>query len=619
MDSAPRAAQRSALPVRYLLRNTTFFLLVALLQLPSGPDLHAAEKKETRPPLVVPPPPVPQQVKVPRGRKIDVPLRIFGKQNEPLRYLIRNQPTHGKVTAPRVTDREVSTVTYEPPADLAITADSFTYSVQTSAGVSAPVAVTIAITDEPPRLIMPNALDFGEVIVGNAVARELQLRNGGGGMASGELRLEAPWKTEGANTYRLGADESAAFKVLFTPAEAGEFRGEIRFTSAPEHTTLVRGTAAMPVAAIPSAVELKQEAGSTERSGAFELVNRTDEERVFQVRSGGRLITPTTVTVPPQGRISVTLKVPAADVSLARESLRIEASGFSLEVPVRAAAAEAMLQVTPPSLPFGRLDARRGGQLPISVKNVGGKPVKVGGEIALPFSLAPVELELGPGEEKQLAVTLQPGSGGNFRTWLKLTGGSSISEIEVTAELVEATVSQRPRATAKRTNTTGRTAPSIEEPTPWMPDLELAKTIQVKEVKPTSAKLEWPADLSPTRNFRIERLMLLLNSAGEPQTVWRHVPTVAFSQEGTSAVARVTELHPQQSQTLRVVPLNAAGDPLKSLFRVDFFTPPKARLFPKPGLLTWLILGLVICVGAVFWKRARARKEFSPAKTQRLV
>jgi hypothetical protein len=86
---------------------------------------------------------MPQKVTVPRGRKIDIPLRIYGRQREQLRYLIKAPPVHGKLSEPRAIERESSIVTYEPP-DLAVTSERSTFSVQISAGVSARVEVAIA-------------------------------------------------------------------------------------------------------------------------------------------------------------------------------------------------------------------------------------------------------------------------------------------------------------------------------------------------------------------------------------------------------------------------------------------------------------------------------------------
>ena len=125
---------------------------------------------------------------MPRGEPAEIALRIYGVKNEPLKYLIRAAPKYGKLTEPRVAEREVSVVTYMPPADLAITRDRFTYAVQNGAGVSAAVEVAITIVDQPPDLALPGALDFGTMLAGATAAKTLEIRNRGGGMAEGNAK-----------------------------------------------------------------------------------------------------------------------------------------------------------------------------------------------------------------------------------------------------------------------------------------------------------------------------------------------------------------------------------------------------------------------------------------------
>ena len=113
----------------------------------------AAEKKKATPIMApAPPPAMPQNVRVTRGKAVDIPLRTFGRHSEQLRYVIKSLPAHGGLSEPRVVDREASMVTYEPPADFAVKNDRFLFSVKTSVGVSAPVEVNIAIVDEMPML-----------------------------------------------------------------------------------------------------------------------------------------------------------------------------------------------------------------------------------------------------------------------------------------------------------------------------------------------------------------------------------------------------------------------------------------------------------------------------------
>jgi hypothetical protein len=187
---------------------------------------------------------MPQNVRVTRGKAVDIPLRTFGRHSEQLRYVIKSLPAHGRLSEPRVVDREASIVTYQPPVDFAVKNDRFLFSVKTSVGVSAPVEVNIAIVDEAPVLSIPAALDFGSIPAG---AGRQGVRAGGPRRWPRGRRAEsarAHGRSRGAAVTR--SPRARAISRSFAPAEAG-FRGEIVFTSDREHSTAPDGTAAMPV------------------------------------------------------------------------------------------------------------------------------------------------------------------------------------------------------------------------------------------------------------------------------------------------------------------------------------------------------------------------------------
>ncbi|RYD82430.1 MAG: hypothetical protein EOP84_09385, partial [Verrucomicrobiaceae bacterium] len=89
----------------------------------------AADRKERKAePLPTPPPqPVEQTVKVRRGETLTIPLRIYGSQRESLRFLIRKETEHGKLSEPKPRGREAAMVTYTPPVDLEVVRDQFSY------------------------------------------------------------------------------------------------------------------------------------------------------------------------------------------------------------------------------------------------------------------------------------------------------------------------------------------------------------------------------------------------------------------------------------------------------------------------------------------------------------
>jgi hypothetical protein len=162
------------------------------------------------------------------------------------------------------------------------------------------------------------------------------------------------------------------------------------------------------------------------------------------------------------------------------------------------------------------------------------------------------------------------------------------------------------RPSREETPETKRPAP-VADPVdlpPWTPDLNIAKAIRVTDVTPTSANLEWPVELNGSAKFRIDRLILTRDSAKVLRNSWVEIPKTTFSRQGPIWTAHLAGLHPQQSQTVRIVPLDAEGVAGEALFRLDFYTLPQ-RALPRPSLLSTLIF-VLFAIGAVtLWKRIR--------------
>ena len=121
-----------------------------------------------------PPQPVEQKVTVRRGGSVEIPLKIYGTRAQTLSWIVKQPPARGRLSEVRATGAESAVVTYRPPADLGVVSDRFAFSVRSSEGVSAPVEVTIAITDEAPQISAPGELNFGTLLVGASAAKTLE-------------------------------------------------------------------------------------------------------------------------------------------------------------------------------------------------------------------------------------------------------------------------------------------------------------------------------------------------------------------------------------------------------------------------------------------------------------
>ena len=429
---------------------------------------------------------LPQAVKVPRGEPVEIALRIYGVKNEPLKYLIRTPPKSGKLTEPRVLEREVSAVTYTPPADLAVTRDRFSYAVQNGAGVSASVDVLITIVDQPPDLALPGALDFAPMLAGATAAKTVEIRNRGGGLAEGQVAVEAPWKIEGAARYRLAAGARAVFKVVFAPEKGGVFESAVRFSSQPESGVRVRGEAQEAIAAAPAKIELQNAAGDAVRTGAFELTNQTDAECRVTLSGGARLQVPAELTVPAHGKVSVPVQTAATDVTALDGEVRAESAGLTVRVPVRAARVGPLVRSVRGPVMFGRVDAARAAGADFELENFGGTAADVSWEIGAPFVMEQPSARLAPGEKKTLTLRMQPAAAGKYRAWLTVQCNRQKLEIPVEAELF----AKAAPAAASRANVAASLA---REPDTPAPEALIAATPELTVPSAEPASPETPA------------------------------------------------------------------------------------------------------------------------------
>ena len=593
-----------------------------------APVSVGAERKN-EPSPEVPPPAQPLTVKVPRGETAEIALRIYGRKNEPLKYLIRTLPKSGKLTEPKVLEREVSTVTYTPPADLSITRDRFSYAVQNGAGVSAAVDVVITITDQPPQLALPGALDFAPMLAGAVAAKTLEITNRGGSIAEGQAEVEAPWKIEGSPKYRLGAGARAVFKIVFAPEKGGVFESAVRFTSQPETSVRVRGEAMEAIAATPARIVLKNAAGDPVRAGAFEISNQTGEERRVTLSGGARLQVPAELAVPAHGKVSVPVRTAANDVAALDGEVRAEASGLTVRVPVRAARVGPLVRAVLGPVAFGRVDAAKPAGASFELENFGGEEAGVTWEIGAPFFMEPASATLAPGEKKTLVLRTQPAAAGKYRAWLTAKVGQQKIEIPVEAELFAKSVpAAAPRAGAPVRQASAASPladPAAAEPEaapsepaspaelpPIVADLRVElyrpEGVGLTRLTPTGATLEWPVHLNAAGRFRFESRRVVTDSAGELKVVWEEIPKVSVHREGAKHVAVLSGLPPGTACSVRVVPLGSAGEAGKPLFTQFFVTPEGTSLRPKITLLRALFVFFAVCLGFIVRQRWIARR-----------
>jgi len=576
---------------------------------------------------VVPPQPVQLNVKVRREGKTEIPLSINGVAGEPLKFLIRTPPVVGKASDPRSTGRETAVTVYEPPADLSITADHFLYAVQSGAGVSAPVEVFITIVDQPPQLTNPDTLEFPAVRTGSTSSKLLEISNSGGGMLVGEVVVEAPWRIEGKTGYRLGAGDVAIYKLIFAPAVGGTFESVARFTSDPTHSTTLKGVGETSVNVSPTELVLQQLAGDPVRAGTLELTNQTDEPRNLELKTSERLQVPARVALPPRGKMSVPVQIAASDVLPLKEEIRILAPDLELRVPVKAAAAGAVLRAVQASIAFGRVPLKPASSVRFEMENIGGTQGEIQWTIGAPFHTNQNSVLLLPGERRGFDLEIEGKAPGKYRAWLQCKAGGQSFEIPVEAEVTAGVGPQKSPAMAAAGSSPSTGAPAPESPEPaapdarpaarhtpavprdWFGDRFLPAGVQVTGLQPTAATIEWPTSLSAASQFRVDLRQFSFAENHTLVATWLELEGLDIKQQGSRYTVSIRDLQPAQPWTVRVRPLDASGTPDERLFAIDFKTPPKSSYVPHVSPLGGLFAVLALLLGWQAVARWRPRNE----------
>ena len=545
-----------------------------------------------------PPQPVEQRVSVRRGGSVEVPLRIYGTRAQTLGWIVRQQPAHGKLSGVRATGAETAVVTYRPPTNLQVVSDRFTFSVRSNEGVSAPVAVTIAIVDDEPRIVAVAEMDFGALLTGATAVKVLDFTNAGGGIAEGGIEVSAPWRIEGARRYKLAAGDRHVAKIVFAPERAGKFGSEVRFTSQPDRVVAVRGVAEDALAVAPAELVLAQTPGFPLRAGSFELRNNTDAALEVAVAVSPRLVVQGMVHVAAGGVVALAVQVAEKDVAPLEETIAFTAGKIAARLSVRAAALAALVRARPQSVAFrrGTLKER------IVLGNEGGRETKVHLAIGAPFSIGESSFALAAGVEKEVVVTLASTAAGSAHAMLKITADAGGFEIPVDAE-----ISSTSAATAPAPRRTPGAAPARQEPDPPAVD-DVSSGIlpaAVVSVGEKSATFQWQD--SPPAGAKLRCLLrsLSLDADGELVTTFTEYPASKIEQRGKMNVATVEKLEPGNWYFFRIDAVTADGAPPLTFAQIR--TPAATPRAPVFSLMRVLIALALLAGGASIWQRKRGR------------
>jgi hypothetical protein len=368
---------------------------------------------------------------------------------------------------------------------------------------------------------------------------------------------------------------------------------------------------------------MTNELGDPVRTSSFEISNQTDQARTAQIRGDTRLLMPGKVSVPAHQKVNIPIQTAASDVASIDTEIRVESEGFSLSIPVKSPAVEAMFKVSTDRISLGKQPAAKPGAESLVIENMGGLPGAVTLTVAAPFSADPSKVVVIPGEKKPIRITLAPSAPGKYRTWMQVTGGRQEFNVGLEAELFASgaqghapAVNETGEPPEGETSSgggissrdqTGRTLPAII-PAGWGSISARTPGLKLLQTTPNSAKFEWPETLSNAGRFRFEFRHLGLDASRELTASWIEHHPVTVEQKNGFYVATLGDLPPNQIFSVQVLPLNREGQPGPRLFAFEFSTPEAASTVSQVSSLQGLIFAFVVCVGLWIWRAVRNRQ-----------
>lgn len=543
------------------------------------------------------------------GQSVQVPLTIIGGRGEQLEFLIRVPPRAGRLSAVRMVGANVAAVTYRAPARGG--EDRFSYAVRSGEGVSAAAIVSITITDAPAlpaiaaKLSVPESVEFPAVFPGELATAELEVQNVGASIVEGSLTLPPQWSSETNPRYRIGPGGRMVFKLVFTPTKIGVFQDDAVFGPTPKRIVPLHATVEAPLLVKPAVLKLAAAPGQAARTAMFLLENRTDEQQTVKLKAGPHLIVSEEIKVEAKDTAQVAVTASAGHPAEFVDKLKLESGTWNAELPVRVVALGAMLKSRKPP-EFGDVVAGTTARAEWVLENFGAQAAIVTMRADGAFSVESEKLTVPPRAEARVGVTLrEPKPGVNSG---KLTAEWDGAREEIALNVMtRGPVKSAPKPVAD--------AVQAEEPETGVDGLAVpwAKAEHpnglgkfAREILPTSAVLEWPADLGERSGaVRVEERFLSIGADEELVLEWRPLSVVTFSEAGKQRRAVLRGLKPASLYTLRVI--SGASD---TVFTAQFFTASR-----KPWIdIGWqgaVLSALGAAIVGIGWYRWKTRVRSS--------
>lgn len=371
------------------------------------------------------PTPVTGKVEVLKGTEATFEIRAETKTPAAaVEFLIRTFPSAGKIVSltsnPNRRNRAI--VTYYADPNSSAEKDAFAFAVRYRGGrYSSAMRFDIDLTDTQAEIQVPKEIDFGSVMVGQSLEKEIIVKNLGNGEFERQLFLSPPWSLVEPKDGRLllRPREGRTLKVSFRPEMIGETSYFLSLSRSQSGTTKLMGAGLDPFSVVTPEIELTLNPESFLREGEITLANATERPMLLRANGSSRLLQTLEkeYILAPSGETKIPVRLEQADTAPFDGMVQFSLdSGYMKSVRVVSAVVPGRLDLEVPGslssevINFGKVEAGKSTERGFKITNLGGVAVLLEFHIPEPFRiLNDPGLQLAPQASVNVALGLFPG------------------------------------------------------------------------------------------------------------------------------------------------------------------------------------------------------------------
>ena len=533
------------------------------------------------------------QAKVYRGEKNLIQLSRGNKSGRAnLEYSIFEPPTYGALNVDPSTG--AANYTMNTPLESGVVEDRFEFRVSDGKGrFSAAVEVRLEIVGRVAVMEIPKNLDFGEVVMGGEMDKELTVTNNGDGGFSGNIILSPGFGIGGKGKVSLEilAKEKKTVVVRFLGRDnPGEGRAVLRLegNGLSRQVNLIYDV--KPPFHVQEKITLEFDDKNYSRSARLRIKNPFNESLGINLRlPRGLNSDDVNFEIPAESTQAIELVIPSHDADQFDGILTIEANRFSKKVKVVA------MESPPRIVVVGNLDAGealsfegvlnedaevRSGEWirSIQLRNIGGQAANVSMMTNPPFYISAINNPyfLPPGKSVVIPVELKAQKVGNLEDVLLIDYAGDPLEVRLLGKVVlpegmSNVVSVPPPGWRenKVSNNPGLGGVSYSDlfygknKRKSNPTIPTIKKIRIIEQRSNSLVIGWPAPAGSDWEYELDALVKLKDEkTGLPVPTWVKIGPehLTLTKNESDIKAEIIGISPGWSFQFSIFTVNSRGE-----------------------------------------------------------